>query len=84
MLSCLHKHGLTREYLLRNLISFTADGVSNMLGRKKGFAALLVEMFLLNLTVNDVIREINEIYHMKRFFDKLYSLYSASPKTSIN
>jgi hypothetical protein len=30
---------------LKNLVSFTADGASNMLGRKKGVATLLVEMF---------------------------------------
>jgi hypothetical protein len=41
---CLHRHEFTREYLLRNLISFAADGASNMLGRKKCVAAVLVEM----------------------------------------
>jgi hypothetical protein len=77
----LHKHGFTQEYLLQNLISFAADGESNMLGRKKVVAAQLVEMFpevlacqccnnRLELSVIDVVREINGIEHLKRFFDK--------------
>jgi hypothetical protein len=37
--------GLTQEYIVRNLISFAAEGTSNMLGRKKVVAALLVEIF---------------------------------------
>jgi hypothetical protein len=91
MLSCLQKHGFRREYLLRNLISFAADGALNILERKNGFTALLVEMFSdilvwhccnhrLEFAVNYVVRKINENDHMKRFFDELYSLYSASPR----
>jgi hypothetical protein len=34
----------------------------------------------LEFAVNDDVREINEIDYMKRFFDELYSLYSASPE----
>jgi hypothetical protein len=70
MLSHLHKYGFTWKYLKQNLISFTADGASNMLGRKKGVTAMLVELFpdvlnwhcckhWLELATNDVAQEIN-------------------------
>ncbi|XP_065640484.1 E3 SUMO-protein ligase KIAA1586-like [Hydra vulgaris] len=67
------------------------DGASNMLGKKAGMAQLLLNQFpnlilwhcsnhRLELAVNDVVRDILPICHMKSFFDKLYSIYSASPK----
>ncbi|MGH0172170.1 UNVERIFIED_CONTAM: hypothetical protein FKN15_071320 [Acipenser sinensis] len=34
----------------------------------------------LELAVADVVEEVSATYGMKSFFDKLYSLYSASPK----
>uniref|UniRef100_H3AY60 HAT C-terminal dimerisation domain-containing protein n=1 Tax=Latimeria chalumnae TaxID=7897 RepID=H3AY60_LATCH len=83
--------GFTREFLLRNFVSFATDGASNMLGRKLGVATLLLGMFpnvmvwhcsnhRLKLAVADVVEVVSETYEMKSFFDKLYSLYSASPK----
>jgi hypothetical protein len=34
----------------------------------------------LEIAVNDTVREMSTVCHMQSFFDKLYSLYSASPK----
>jgi hypothetical protein len=45
MLSCLHKRVFTREYLLRDLISFAGDGAGSMSGKTKGVAAQFVEKF---------------------------------------
>lgn len=45
VLHCLCEHRLTWECLLQNLISFSADGASYMLRRKKDAATLLVELF---------------------------------------
>uniref|UniRef100_H3A966 HAT C-terminal dimerisation domain-containing protein n=1 Tax=Latimeria chalumnae TaxID=7897 RepID=H3A966_LATCH len=87
----LYDNGFTREFLLRNFVSFATDGASNMLGRKSGVATLLLGMFpnvivwhcsnhWLKLAVADVVEEVSETYEMKSFFNKLSSLYSASPK----
>uniref|UniRef100_H3AKH7 HAT C-terminal dimerisation domain-containing protein n=1 Tax=Latimeria chalumnae TaxID=7897 RepID=H3AKH7_LATCH len=90
-LQALYDNGFTQEFLLRNFVSFATNGASNMLGRKSGVATLLLGMFpnvivwhcsnhRLELAVADVVEEVSETYKMKSFFDKLYSLYSASPK----
>jgi hypothetical protein len=76
MLSCFLKHGFTRECLLRNLISFAADGA---LRKKEGCLFTVAGNVPFELAVMDVVRETNEIDHTKSVFDKLYSLYSASP-----
>jgi hypothetical protein len=63
-----------------------------MLGRHAGVVRYLVEMQYPNLivshcsnrrleiAVNDVVREMSAVCHIKTFFDKLYVVYSASPK----
>ena len=84
----LHDFGFDNNFLLRNWVSFACDGASNMLGKKAGVAQLLLNQFpnlilwhcsnhRLELAVNDVVRDILPICHMKSFFDKLYSIYSA-------
>ncbi|XP_065671985.1 E3 SUMO-protein ligase KIAA1586-like [Hydra vulgaris] len=85
----LHDFGFDNNFLLRNWASFAC--ASNMLGKKAGVAQLLLNQFpnlilwhcsnhRLDLAVNDVVRDILPICHMKSFFDKLYSIYSASPE----
>jgi len=91
LLQTLDAHGFHELYLTENWLSFACDGASNMLGRKAGVASKLREKFpkliilhccnhRLELAVNDVVNETSSVCHMKSFFDKLYRLYSASPK----
>jgi hypothetical protein len=90
-LSNLHSDGFEDEFLLRNWISFGYDGACNMLGRHAGVARFLVEKYpnlivrhcsnhRLEIAMNDVAREMSAVCHVKIFFDKLYAVYSASPK----
>ncbi|XP_031349437.1 E3 SUMO-protein ligase KIAA1586-like [Photinus pyralis] len=62
-----------------------------MIGKKSGVATQLISQYpdlvvwhcsnhRLELAVHDVLEEVDGINHFKIFFDKLYSLYSASPK----
>jgi hypothetical protein len=62
-----------------------------MLGRHAGIARHLVENYpnpilwhcsnhRLEIAVNDVVREMSAVYHMKTFFDKMYVVYSESRK----
>jgi hypothetical protein len=89
-LSKLHSNRFEDEFLLRNWISFGCDGTSNMLGRHAGVMRHLVEKYpnlivwlcsnhRLEIAVNDV-REMSAVCLMKTFFEKLYDVYSASPK----
>ncbi|XP_031357901.1 E3 SUMO-protein ligase KIAA1586-like [Photinus pyralis] len=91
LMLCLEKHGFTNDFLARNLVCFASDGASNMIGKKSGVATQLISQYpdlvvwhcsnhRLELAVHDVLEEVDGINHFKIFFDKLYSLYSASPK----
>jgi hypothetical protein len=67
------------------------DGASNKLGWNKGVTALFPDVLVwhccnhrLELTVKDVIREINEIDHMKLFLINCTLCILFHPKTSIN
>lgn len=93
LLKTLSAHGFDDSYLAQNWVSFACDGASNMLGRRTGVASRLVEKFphlivwhcsnhRLELAVHDVVHGISAVCHMKSFFDRLYSLYSASPKNA--
>ena len=79
------------EFLRKCLISIACDGASVMLGRKAGVATALKEQFpnlviwhccnhRLELAVSDTREEVQGVNHFQTFFDKLYSLYSLSPK----
>ncbi|KAJ1158106.1 hypothetical protein NDU88_010800 [Pleurodeles waltl] len=91
VMECLHKHGFHEDFLRECLIALACDGASVMLGKQAGVAAQLQIRYpglfvwhcsnhRLELAVGDVMKEISGINHFQIFFDKLYSLYHASPK----
>ncbi|KAJ1082028.1 hypothetical protein NDU88_002200 [Pleurodeles waltl] len=91
VMECLHKHGFHEDFLRECLIALACDGASVMLGKQAGVAAQLQIRYpglfvwhcsnhRLELAVGDVMKEIAGINHFLIFFDKLYSLYHASPK----
>ncbi|UYV81282.1 hypothetical protein LAZ67_20000646 [Cordylochernes scorpioides] len=91
LLNTLYKHGLNEEYLKENWIAIETDGASVMVGRHSGVVTRLKQKFpkffawhclnhRLELSVGDTIKEVRGINHFKAFMDKLYSLYSQSPK----
>lgn len=90
LIECLERH-FTEDFLEQCLVSFACDGASVMLGKKAGVASKLCSKFpgifvwhclnhRLELAVGDVIKEVSGLNHFQIFFDKLYSLYHASPK----
>ena len=91
LLTRLIKIGFTEEVLQNSLICCATDGASVMLGKKSGVATLLLEKFpnvviwhcsnhRLELAVHDSVVEVAGVNNFQCFFDKLYSLYHASPK----
>lgn len=91
VLVTLKKHGFDDSFLSTNLVSVATDGASVMLGRKSGVTTLLKEKYpniitwhclnhRLELAVNDALKEVSGTNHFSIFMDKLYSLYSRSPK----
>lgn len=73
-------------------MAFVCDGASVMLHRKAGVATHLCAKFpdlfvwhclnnCLELAFRDVLKEVIGLNHLKIFFDKLYGLYHASPKS---
>ena len=94
LLGSLKKLGMDTEYLKDHLICFASDEASVMTGRVSGVATKLKEIFptiifwhcanhKLELAVNDCVASVAGINHFKIFMDKLYSIYSASPKNRI-
>ncbi|KAJ1127626.1 hypothetical protein NDU88_006022 [Pleurodeles waltl] len=90
-MECLHKHGFHEDFLRECLIALACDGASVMLGKQAVVPAQLQICYLglfewhcsnnqLELAVGDVMKYILGINHFQIFFDKLYSLYHASPK----
>jgi hypothetical protein len=90
----LNKYKFDDSYLMKNLVALACDGTSAMLGRKSGVATLIMEKYpnvivwhclnhRLELAVGDAISEVTAVNHFQMFFDKLYSLYSRSPKNKI-
>lgn len=91
LLLCLHKYGFDDHFLGECFVAFVCDGASVMVGRKAGVATQLCARFpdlfvwhclnhCLELVVGDVLKEVSGLNHFKIFFDKLYTLYHASPK----
>uniref|UniRef100_A0A671U0D7 HAT C-terminal dimerisation domain-containing protein n=1 Tax=Sparus aurata TaxID=8175 RepID=A0A671U0D7_SPAAU len=91
LLACLHKNGFDDHFLDECFVAFGCDGASVMLGRRVGVATQLCTRFphlyvwhcsnhRLELAVGDVVKEVSGLNHFKIFFDKLYTLYHASPK----
>lgn len=91
LLECLNKHGLTDTVLTQFWLGLGTDGASVMLGKRGGLCVQLKEKYpnliawhcfnhRLELAVHDATKACTEINHFKLFMDKLYSLYSMSPK----
>ena len=91
LMQCLINHGFTDDVLSKDWICFACDGASVMLGNKAGVASLLLSRYpnliiwhcsnhRLELAVGDTVEEVAGSNNFRSFFDKLYSLYHASPK----
>lgn len=91
LLGCLNNYGFALEYLKDNFIAFACDGASVMLGKKSGVVEKLLQQFLnivpwhcmnhrIELAISDSINDVGAINHFQMFMDKLYTLYSKSPK----
>jgi len=91
LLECLHKHKFTDAVLQSRWLALGTDGASVMLGRVGGVLAKLQEKFpnilgwhcfnhRLELSVHDVVTSVTDVNHFKTFLDKIYTLYSRSPK----
>ena len=91
LFNCLNIHGFDDDFLGRNFVSFASDGASVMLGKNSSVSTRLIAKYpkiivwhclnhRLELSIHDAINEVTAINHFQHFFDKLYSLYSRSPK----
>lgn len=91
LLDCLSKYGFEDNYLKENFVAFASDGASVMLGKKSGVAERLLEKYpsliiwhcmnhRLELALSDAINEVGAVNHFQIFMDKVYSVYSRSPK----
>lgn len=91
LMKCLIDNGLTEWFLKEFWMGLATDGAAVMLGRKGGLCTKLKELFpniiswhcfnhRIELSVHDAVKANCEINHFKAFLDKLYSLYSQSPK----
>jgi len=91
LVKCLYDHKFTDSILKNRWLALGTDGASVMLGRKCGVLAKLQQTYpniigwhcinhRLELSVHDVVKCMTDINHLKSFMDKLYSLYSRSPK----
>ena len=89
--SCLSQYGFYDAYLKQNLISFTSNGASVMLGKNSGVAKRLMEKYpdiivwhclnhRLELAVGDAVSEVVGVNYFRDFMNKLYALHSQSPK----
>ena len=91
LLGCLTKHGLTEDFLSQFWLGIGTDGASVMLGKRGGLCTKLKEKYpnlltwhcfnhRLELAVHDAVKACTQVNHFKIFMQKLYSLYSMSPK----
>ena len=91
LVKCLDSYGFIDDYLKKHPTGFASDGASVMLGRKSGVVSQILGKYpnviiwhclnhRLELAVSDAIGEVTAVNHFQIFFDKLYSIYSRSPK----
>jgi hypothetical protein len=91
LMRSLEKYGLKTEILKEILVGLCTDGASVMLGKRAGLATLLKQDFpniltwhcmnhRLELAVHDALNEVTVTNHFSSFLDKLYSVFSMSPK----
>ncbi|KAF0750055.1 E3 SUMO-protein ligase KIAA1586-like, partial [Aphis craccivora] len=89
----LEKIGILKSFALKNWIAFASDGASAMTGTKSGVAAKLCEKIprlftwhclchRLELSVHDVIKDVQGVSRFQSLMDRLYSYYHQSPKNS--
>ncbi|CAB4020014.1 Hypothetical predicted protein [Paramuricea clavata] len=87
LLTTLAEFGFDEDYLSKNLIAFTIDGASVMLGIHCGVGQRLKEKFLvlflwhclnhrLELAISDAVSSVDGFYTIQTFFDNIYSVYS--------
>lgn len=87
----LNSVGFDNSYLSANLIGACSDGASVMLGKNSGVLTQLKNkypsIFLwhcmchrIELAIGDAVKSITQVNHVKSMLDKLYSVYSYSPK----
>ncbi len=90
---CFENHGLSEDFVKKHMVSVATDGASPMVGKNSGVWALMKEkipnIFLfhclshrLELSVGDVRKDVGGTNRFVSFMDKLYSLYSTSPKNT--
>lgn len=91
LLQLLTENGFDDEFLNTHLIGACSDGASVMLGRNSGVLTKLREKFpklflwhcmchRLELAVGDAVNCVTQVSHVQAFLDKLYSVFSQSPK----
>jgi Domain of unknown function (DUF4371) len=91
LLASLHANGIDEEVLSRSWLGFGTDGAAVMMGTKNGVAAALKQKFpsligwhcfnhRLELGVHDAIKACSEVNYFKMFIEKLYCIFSVSPK----
>jgi hypothetical protein len=94
LLTSLKNHGISDDFIRDNCVGLATDGASVMLGKKAGVAKLLMDKYpriipwhciahRLELGVHDTIQEVTGTNNFKIFLDKLYAIYSMSPKNKI-
>jgi hypothetical protein len=87
-LSNLHSNGFKDELLLQNWMSFSCDRAPNILGRRrccveccKKYPNLIVwhcTNHCLEIALNDAVQKMAAVYHMKTYFDTMYTVESTS------
>ena len=93
LLQTLKMHGFHEDYLKSNWIAIATDGTSVMVGKHSGVVTRLRQRYpklfvwhcfshRLELSVADAIKDVRRMNHVQSFLDRLYNLYSQSPKNS--
>ena len=91
LLDLLESNGIDDKYLEKNLIAFTSDGASVMMGAIKGVGTFLKSKYpqivlwhclnhRLELAVSDTIKAVGGTQPIEDFFWKIYTIYSQSAK----
>lgn len=91
VLQTLNSLGFDNQYLAQHLIGACSDGASVMLGKNSGVLTQLKNHFpniflwhcmchRIELAIGDAVKSVTQINHVKSMLDKLYSIYSQSPK----
>ena len=91
LLESLYSVGFNMDYLIKNLVVFCSDGASVMLGRSSCVGVRLRNDFpniiiwhclnhLLQLVLDDSVKEIKQVNHFKIFMDKIYAIFHQSNK----